>query len=171
MLAEQNVQLKEALKRLHSHSIAEKTDVSVLASPSPLPSLSACSGEHVENVYTHIPWKFPGLRCSYLTAARRTTGILSGTPVEFVNHLPQVIRPSLYPAFYTAQGYTGKSTCLAVIWLTVLGNLDVASRLATLSSPRLFDHWRRRQSRVPRCKTRWTSCARGRTVRHLRSRI
>lgn len=30
MLAEQNVQLKEALKRLHSHSIAEKTDVSAL---------------------------------------------------------------------------------------------------------------------------------------------
>lgn len=30
MLAEQNVQLKEALKRLHNHSIAEKTDVSVL---------------------------------------------------------------------------------------------------------------------------------------------
>lgn len=29
-LAEQNVQLKEALKRLHSHSIAEKTDVSAL---------------------------------------------------------------------------------------------------------------------------------------------
>lgn len=28
MLAEQNVQLKEALKRLHTHSIAEKTDVS-----------------------------------------------------------------------------------------------------------------------------------------------
>lgn len=30
MLAEQNVQLKEALKRLHSHSVAEKTDVSAL---------------------------------------------------------------------------------------------------------------------------------------------
>ena len=30
MLAEQNVQLKEALKRLHSHSIAEKTDVGPL---------------------------------------------------------------------------------------------------------------------------------------------
>lgn len=30
MLAEQNVQLKEALKRLHTHSIAEKTDVSAL---------------------------------------------------------------------------------------------------------------------------------------------
>lgn len=28
LLAEQNVQLKEALKRLHTHSIAEKTDVS-----------------------------------------------------------------------------------------------------------------------------------------------
>lgn len=28
MLADQNVQLKEALKRLHTHSIAEKTDVS-----------------------------------------------------------------------------------------------------------------------------------------------
>lgn len=28
MLAEQNVKLKEALKRLHTHSIAEKTDVS-----------------------------------------------------------------------------------------------------------------------------------------------
>lgn len=28
MLAEQNLQLKEALKRLHNHSIAEKTEVS-----------------------------------------------------------------------------------------------------------------------------------------------
>lgn len=27
MLAEQNVQLKEALKRLHTHSVAEKTEV------------------------------------------------------------------------------------------------------------------------------------------------
>lgn len=38
MLAEQNVQLKEALKRLHSHSIAEKTDVSVLVWTRVLPS-------------------------------------------------------------------------------------------------------------------------------------
>lgn len=28
MLAEQNLQLKEALKRLHNHSISEKTEVS-----------------------------------------------------------------------------------------------------------------------------------------------
>lgn len=38
MLAEQNVQLKEALKRLHSHSIAEKTDVSALMWARVLPS-------------------------------------------------------------------------------------------------------------------------------------
>lgn len=44
MLAEQNVQLKEALKRLHSHSIAEKTDVSVAndCRPPALWDLGAC---------------------------------------------------------------------------------------------------------------------------------
>lgn len=33
MLAEQNVKLKEALKRLHTHSVAEKTDVSTPSTP------------------------------------------------------------------------------------------------------------------------------------------
>lgn len=44
MLAEQNVQLKEALKRLHSHSIAEKTDVSALVWPRVLARSQHVSG-------------------------------------------------------------------------------------------------------------------------------
>lgn len=52
MLAEQNVQLKEALKRLHSHSIAEKTDVSALVRTRVLLSLPKCSAELSKRVVT-----------------------------------------------------------------------------------------------------------------------
>ena len=53
MLAEQNVQLKEALKRLHTHSIAEKTDVSALVQTSGLPGLTKDSVELSKRVSYH----------------------------------------------------------------------------------------------------------------------
>lgn len=147
MLAEQNVQLKEALKRLHSHSIAEKTDVSVLVWTLLLPSLPKCGRGTYRNVYPTFG-RYRHCDGGH-TPPHRDFNFRKRTLC------PTSLQLTLY-AFKTPGINLPMRTieCFHPVLPPALRDLVLTHRSATLSSRRLFDHLRGTQSRVPRCKTR-----------------
>lgn len=138
MLAEQNVQLKEALKRLHSHSIAEKTTVSAHVWTRVLPILTKCSAEYFKTCTMRV----------FGTTARRFHWTLTRQTTGFLRNIPRacpIPTQRINPGSSRQWGNAIiQPAILPPSLLAVLLDLVLTPRFATRSSRRLFDHLRRR---------------------------